>query len=418
MSNFHYNGYGRPRVYGPPNNFSSSNNRNANIHRHCRPYGTGARAPWPTQTAQPRQHRQSYTLYQNYCPSDSYRQIKPQINPSTGHMHQHHHHHYNQHNHSAEMSVAHTSRCDRPLSVPTPLPLYRQQTSTPFLQRSANDDMIVDAAQASVASSCYVRKRTYLASTMQQEAAGHVRLDTATPTATDTHTNAAVSPYIAMTSTAKRPHLQSNTQYLSPTPSQPIVPAHQTVSKPAHPIASTLIDELHDKDDEDHQQLHVQKLQEISLHQWDDLYKGEQCTMCPIRFHRMTSQQVRDHLDYHYRLNCKNAVNKTPKSRGWYPPMQLWLLSANEPAPDAKEAHQSSTKVTPPATTSPKKQSKPPHMVPESHIRSKNMCDVCKEGFNTTYDEDEEEWMLVDAVAKGGKVYHTICEEDAVLEDE
>lgn len=48
-----------------------------------------------------------------------------------------------------------------------------------------------------------------------------------------------------------------------------------------------------------------------------------------------------------------------------------------------------------------------------AHVPSSQVCSVCNENFDVFWDQEEEEWMLRDAVMVQDKVYHPICQEDA-----
>ena len=40
------------------------------------------------------------------------------------------------------------------------------------------------------------------------------------------------------------------------------------------------------------------------------------------------------------------------------------------------------------------------------------VCFVCKESFDSYWDEEKDEWRFKDAYQVGNRVYHTICYED------
>ncbi|TPP58061.1 Pre-mRNA cleavage complex 2 protein Pcf11 [Fasciola gigantica] len=131
----------------------------------------------------------------------------------------------------------------------------------------------------------------------------------------------------------------------------------------------------------------------------DVLYSGHQCGQCGLRFQSEQSAEFASHLDYHYMKNSRD--DQGHRSRNFYQASRYWLFSEitrdgnapfepGTPVPDLQECKC-------PAFVDP----------------SKNVCAVCNEKFDVFWDQEEEEWMLRDAVMVQDKVYHPICQEDA-----
>lgn len=106
------------------------------------------------------------------------------------------------------------------------------------------------------------------------------------------------------------------------------------------------------------------------------------------------------HMDFHFRQNKRNMEKgKKMLSRDWYVPVENWIANkevevGEEHAPyfgDAPEAKKEKVET----------EELPKVRAPEGEAL---VCPICHEKFVRYWDEDEEEWMVRDAVEVDGRV--------------
>lgn len=154
------------------------------------------------------------------------------------------------------------------------------------------------------------------------------------------------------------------------------------------------------------------------------LYSGIQCTNCSLRFDEKDQvlgdkSKYSKHLDWHFRQNRRDRAKPSSSSailrRNWYYPLQLWCQFKEVADEDeaisnvfAMEKNESESEEETPIST-----------VTASKNEDLNQCAVCCEKFELIWNEDEEEWKLINAVKHiDEKVYHPLCLEDFIAQHE
>ncbi|XP_035241990.1 pre-mRNA cleavage complex 2 protein Pcf11-like isoform X4 [Anguilla anguilla] len=94
-----------------------------------------------------------------------------------------------------------------------------------------------------------------------------------------------------------------------------------------------------------------------------ELYAGRQCSSCGERFRSTHTRKYRDHLDWHYQ---QNSAKKNSQARAAH---RAWYCRAQS-------------------------------------------CEMCRELFDLTWEDDREQWCLKNAIRSDGKTYHPSCYED------
>lgn len=113
----------------------------------------------------------------------------------------------------------------------------------------------------------------------------------------------------------------------------------------------------------------------IPVYTLSQLYRGQQCLNCGIR-----TSDYAAHLDWHFKTNREN---KRITSRAWYPSAKVWSGEVEH------------------------------HHTPSTAPSNRNkLCPVCHEKFEDFYHQDNEEWMLNNAVENKGIIYHPLCLKD------
>jgi len=124
------------------------------------------------------------------------------------------------------------------------------------------------------------------------------------------------------------------------------------------------------------------------------LYDGlsMQCKQCALRFASSADgkEKMDAHLDMHFRQNRSIKQGKDEKSRDWYVLQTVWEQ------PERADVQQEETEqvVIDPQSL------KPVKAPSEGTLK----CSICRDGFVKFWDDDEEEWMLRDAVEWNAKV--------------
>ena len=144
-----------------------------------------------------------------------------------------------------------------------------------------------------------------------------------------------------------------------------------------------------------------------------DLINGTQCPNCSLRFEVGDSNERSKysvHLDWHFRLNRQERTDSKSKSaavRRWFCSLDLWV-SFKEISDETDQTMMDADKEEKESASE-----KKVCTVSANEDESLNECAVCKERFETTWNEDEEEWQLLNAVkGQDEKIYHPLCLED------
>lgn len=153
-----------------------------------------------------------------------------------------------------------------------------------------------------------------------------------------------------------------------------------------------------------------------------------QCSSCARRFtdNKQGKAEKASHLDWHFRVHQRMTESlKRGQNRSWYVGEEDWIRSTDEldttsqPSGTATSMQRSSTgtnNTTGGSATvaesleARKKAAKEQYIpVPNDPISSNLTCPICKEKFDTSWHADAEEWVWMDAMKVGQKVYHASC---------
>lgn len=144
--------------------------------------------------------------------------------------------------------------------------------------------------------------------------------------------------------------------------------------------------------------------------------KSLKCSQCGKRFpaDENGSVQKKLHLDWHFRINKRQANYKTNvQSRSWYLNTSAWIsfqeseLSELEPSIIKKES--TPANVTPQQTYV---------VIPSDETNMNNVCAICREHIKPSINPSTEEWvwsgcMLAPGNNSGRKIVHISCYEEA-----
>uniref|UniRef100_A0A0N5AWT2 CID domain-containing protein n=1 Tax=Syphacia muris TaxID=451379 RepID=A0A0N5AWT2_9BILA len=122
------------------------------------------------------------------------------------------------------------------------------------------------------------------------------------------------------------------------------------------------------------------------------LHKTRQlCPNCGLRFNDLSGTNYQQHLDWHFRENLKSA--EKPHCREWYISFERWLEFSEQ-----KQLLQpGSTQPTFNISIEDSAKDANKTIVPCDSVDTKE-CNVCKEKFEESWDEDEDTWILKDCV--------------------
>ena len=142
------------------------------------------------------------------------------------------------------------------------------------------------------------------------------------------------------------------------------------------------------------------------------IYDGRQCTSCPLRFFN-PGKDYQSHLDWHFRQNKRKKGRGATgvMRRNWYYSFDLWLLfkeSSDEDdttgslLKDGEESNSNSNGSTGEMVL-------PTVRASEDDFSPRNFCKVCGDKFETFFDQEEDAWLLRNAVEKDTGNCHPSC---------
>lgn len=155
------------------------------------------------------------------------------------------------------------------------------------------------------------------------------------------------------------------------------------------------------------------------------IYNGIQCTNCSLRFDDKDSDgqttarsKYSKHLDWHFRQNRKDKTKPTASSaslkRSWFYSFELWLQFK-----EVSDDDDSNNKIFDESEKDSDLEDIPVSTVTASENEELNKCAMCNEAFEISWFEEEEEWKLMKAVIyKDNKIYHPLCLEDYLKQQE
>ena len=149
------------------------------------------------------------------------------------------------------------------------------------------------------------------------------------------------------------------------------------------------------------------------LHLISHLYeaKPNHCSTCGRRFESTPEGKEKKarHMDWHFKVKDPDAA-KRGVHRSWYIPEKEWIeyRELDETAPN-QSSHPSSGSNA----AKPKKQTKDRYVsVPQDVTLQQAPCPICQEKFETQWNVEANDFVWMDALCVGGKVYHATCFEE------
>ena len=133
------------------------------------------------------------------------------------------------------------------------------------------------------------------------------------------------------------------------------------------------------------------------------------CATCGRRFENTSEGKEKKarHMDWHFKVKDPDAV-KRGVHRSWYMSEKDWIdyreVDETTPATDAANTN---------SVAKPKKQAKDRYvLVPQDTALQHAPCPICQEKFETQWNVDANDFVWMDALLVGGKIYHATCFEE------
>lgn len=149
------------------------------------------------------------------------------------------------------------------------------------------------------------------------------------------------------------------------------------------------------------------------LHLISRLYEAKPniCATCGRRFENTPEGKEKKarHMDWHFKVKDPDAA-KRGVHRSWYIPEKEWIeyREVDETAPNQSNYPSSATNAS-----KPKKQTKDRYVsVPQDVTLQQAPCPICQEKFETQWNVEANDFVWMDALSVGGKVYHATCFEE------
>jgi pre-mRNA cleavage complex 2 protein Pcf11 len=147
------------------------------------------------------------------------------------------------------------------------------------------------------------------------------------------------------------------------------------------------------------------------------LYKKlpNQCSTCGKRYNNdAQGHEAREkHLDWHFRVNKRLREDNRAVNRCWYLTEQEWIKyhDEDEILGLVQVEQEKSEKEDRLDIESLGKKYVP---VPTDKSISDH-CPICKDKFETQWNEEAEDWVWINAIEEKGKYFHAICHAEAQL---
>lgn len=146
-----------------------------------------------------------------------------------------------------------------------------------------------------------------------------------------------------------------------------------------------------------------------------------QCTTCGRRFLATEEgrEKKRKHYDWHFKTKVRmNDAAKRAQNRSWYVDELDWIRSRDDPegnnlldaagaasgTPTSKAAGVAGAPTT--AQADPTQRFVP---VPSDSALANQPCPICQEKFMASYNDEVSDWVWMDAVQIGSRIYHASC---------
>lgn len=135
------------------------------------------------------------------------------------------------------------------------------------------------------------------------------------------------------------------------------------------------------------------------------------CATCGRRFESTPEGREKKarHMDWHFKVKDPDA-GKRGVHRSWYIPEKEWIeyREVDETAPPSANGSTSAT-----GAAKPKKQAKDRYVsVPQDVALQQAPCPICQEKFETVWNVEANDFVWMDALSVGGKIYHATCFEE------
>ncbi|KAF3041610.1 hypothetical protein E8E12_009689 [Didymella heteroderae] len=133
------------------------------------------------------------------------------------------------------------------------------------------------------------------------------------------------------------------------------------------------------------------------------------CATCGRRFENTPEGKEKKarHMDWHFKVKDPDAA-KRGVHRSWYMSEKDWIdyreVDETTPATDAASTN---------SVVKPRKQAKDRYvLVPQDVTLQHAPCPICQEKFETQWNVDANDFVWMDALQVGGKIYHATCFEE------
>jgi|TARA_R110002003_G_scaffold1048_12_gene22247 pre-mRNA cleavage complex 2 protein Pcf11 len=161
----------------------------------------------------------------------------------------------------------------------------------------------------------------------------------------------------------------------------------------------------------DHIELTTASMKKPRFHLITRLYEAKPnlCATCGRRFDATPEGKEKKarHMDWHFKVKDPDA-NKRGVHRSWYIGEKEWIdyREVDETAPPNEQLATSTA-------NKPKKQAKDRYVsVPQDPTLQHAPCPICQEKFETQWNVDANDFVWMDALQVGGKIYHATCFEE------
>lgn len=163
----------------------------------------------------------------------------------------------------------------------------------------------------------------------------------------------------------------------------------------------------------DHIELTTASMKNPRMHLISRLYeaKPNMCTTCGRRFESTSEGKEKKarHMDWHFKMKDPDAA-KRGLHRQWYISEREWIEHREI---DECSPHNASDPSSTSGAVKPKKQAKDRYVsVPQDVALQQAPCPICQERFDTVWSVEANDFVWMDALSVGGKVYHATCFEE------
>jgi pre-mRNA cleavage complex 2 protein Pcf11 len=146
---------------------------------------------------------------------------------------------------------------------------------------------------------------------------------------------------------------------------------------------------------------------------------GAPCTQCGRRFQSDGEGKKKKaaHMDWHFHVNKRMADSeKRGQHRSWYVDELDWIKSRETQDDQLPTVANGAAGVaggdSSAAAKGPKLQYLP---VPDDPALANSLCPICQERFEMKWLDDAQEFVWMDAVKIGDRIYHASCHAEAKM---